>query len=55
MVLRCGVARSDGGAANAVYRDLIQTSLLVDAKDSVLAVLLQYKHKTGGKEIRRGP
>ncbi len=40
-----------GARGNAVYRDLIQTSLLVDARYLVLAVQLAYRHKTGGKEV----
>lgn len=34
-------------AGNAVYRDLIQTSLLVDARYLVLAVALEYHFKAG--------
>lgn len=34
-----------GARGNAVYRDLIQTSLLVDARFLVLAVQLEYRHK----------
>jgi hypothetical protein len=40
-----------GARGNAVYRDLIQTSLLVDAQYLVLAVQVSYRHKTGGKEV----
>jgi hypothetical protein len=40
-----------GARGNAVYRDLIQTSLLVDAKYLVLAVQNSYRHKSGGKNI----
>jgi hypothetical protein len=40
-----------GARGNAVYRDLIQTSLLVDARSLALAVQVAYRHKTGGKEI----
>jgi hypothetical protein len=40
-----------GARGNAVYRDLIQTSLLVDAKYLVLAVQTSYRHKSGGKDI----
>jgi hypothetical protein len=32
-------------------RDIIQTSLLVDARYLTLAVQLAYRHKTGGKEV----
>jgi hypothetical protein len=34
-----------GARGNAVYRDLIQTSLLVDAQFLVLAVAQEYRHK----------
>jgi hypothetical protein len=40
-----------GARGNAVYRDIIQTSLLVDARYLTLAVQLAYRHKTGGKEV----
>jgi hypothetical protein len=40
-----------GARGNAVYRDLIQTSLLVDAKYLVLAVQLAYRHKSGGRNV----
>jgi hypothetical protein len=38
-----------GALGNADYRDLIQTSLLVDARFLVLAVVLEYHFKVGGK------
>ena len=34
-----------GARGNAVYRDLIQTSLLVDARFLVLAVVQEYRHR----------
>jgi hypothetical protein len=40
-----------GARGNAVYRDLIQTSLLVDARFLVLSVQLAYRHKTGEREV----
>ena len=40
-----------GARGNAVYRDLIQTSLLVDARYLVLAVQTAYHHKSVGKDI----
>lgn len=40
-----------GARGNAVYRDLIQTSLLVDAEFLALAVQVTYRHKSGGKDI----
>jgi hypothetical protein len=39
-----------GARGNAVYRDLIQTSLLVDAKYLVLAVAQEYRHKLTANE-----
>jgi len=38
-----------GALGNAIYRDLIQTSLLIDADYLVLAVLIEYHYKSGGK------
>lgn len=40
-----------GARGNAVYRDLIQASLLVDACFLVLAVQVSYRHKSGGKDV----
>ena len=40
-----------GARGNAVYRDLIQTSLLVDARFLALAVQVSYRHKSSGKDI----
>jgi hypothetical protein len=40
-----------GARGNAVYRDLVQTSLLVDAQFLVLAVQISYHHKSSGKDI----
>lgn len=40
-----------GARGNAVYRDLIQTSLLVDARFLVLAVQLAYHHNQSGREV----
>jgi hypothetical protein len=40
-----------GARGNAVYRDLIQTSLLVDARFLVLAVQVAYRHQTGGRNV----
>jgi hypothetical protein len=40
-----------GVLGNAVYRDLIQTSLLIDARFLVLAVLVEYHYRSGGKEM----
>jgi hypothetical protein len=40
-----------GARGNAVYRDLIRTSLIVDAKYLALGVMREYHHKSGGKGI----
>jgi hypothetical protein len=40
-----------GARGNAVYRDLIEASLLVDARFLVLAVQASYRHKTGGRDV----
>ena len=40
-----------GARGNAVYRDLVEASLLVDARFLVLAVQSAYRHKTGGRDV----
>jgi hypothetical protein len=40
-----------GARGNAVYRDLIRTSLIVDARFLALGVMQEYHHKSGGKDI----
>jgi hypothetical protein len=40
-----------GARGNAVYRDLIQASLLVDTQFLVLAVQVSYRHKSGDKNV----
>jgi len=40
-----------GTMGNAIYRDLIQTSLMIDARFLALAVLVEYRHKSGGKQV----
>ena len=40
-----------GARGNAVYRDLIEASLLVDARFLVLAVQAAYRHKSGGRDV----
>lgn len=40
-----------GARGNAVYRDVIEASLLVDARYLVLAVMQEYRHKTGGRDV----
>ena len=34
-----------------MYRDLVRTSLIVDANFLALGVMLQYHHKSGGKPV----
>jgi hypothetical protein len=40
-----------GARGNAVYRDLIEASLLVDARYLALAVMLAYRHQQAGKSV----
>lgn len=40
-----------GARGNAVYRDLIRTSLVVGAKYLILGVMIEYRHLSSGKEI----
>ena len=40
-----------GARGNAVYRDLVRTSLIVDARFLVLGVMQTYRHKSGGRDI----
>jgi hypothetical protein len=40
-----------GARGNAVYRDLIRTSLIVGAKYLVLGVMIEYRHMSGGRQI----
>lgn len=40
-----------GARGNAVYRDLIRTSLIFDAHFLALGVMIEYRHKSSGKEI----
>jgi hypothetical protein len=37
---------------NAIYRDLIQASLMLDARFLTLAVPLEYRYKSGGRTAR---
>ena len=37
---------------NAVYRDLIQASLMVDARHLALAVPLEYRYMSGARQVR---
>jgi hypothetical protein len=40
-----------GARGNAVYRDLIRSSLIVDARFLALGVMNEYRHQSGGKPI----
>jgi hypothetical protein len=40
-----------GARGNALYRDLIRASLLVDMKYLVLGLMLSYRHKSGGRDV----
>lgn len=40
-----------GARSNAVYRNLIRTSLIVDAKYLALGVMNEYHHQSSGKSI----
>jgi hypothetical protein len=40
-----------GARSNAIYRDLVRASLIVDARFLVLGVMRQYRHQSGGKPI----
>ena len=40
-----------GARGNAVYRDLIRTSLIVDVRYLALGVMTQYRHLSGGKQM----
>jgi hypothetical protein len=40
-----------GARGNAVYRDIIRASLLVDVRFFVLGVMAAYRHKSTGKSI----
>jgi hypothetical protein len=48
---RCGIEIEAGRASmgNAIYRDLIQASLMVDLEHLCLAVPMSYKFQSGGK------
>jgi hypothetical protein len=40
-----------GARGNAVYRDLVRASLIVDARFLVLGVMRAYRHRSGGKAV----
>jgi len=48
---RCGIEIEAGRAftSNAIYRDLVQASLMVDLEHLCLAVPMAYKFQSGGK------
>jgi hypothetical protein len=52
---RLGVALEVEAASathgNAIYRDLIQASLMVDVEFLVLAVPLAYRYRSGGRQV----
>ena len=40
-----------GARGNAVYRDIIRASLLVDVKYLAIGVMAEYRHQSSGKEM----
>ncbi len=40
-----------GARGNALYRDLIRASLLVDVRYLVLGLMLSYRHKSAGRDV----
>jgi hypothetical protein len=40
-----------GARGNAVYRDLVRSSLIVGARFLALGVMIEYRHQSGGKPI----
>jgi len=46
------VEASRGARGNAVYRDLIRTSLIVGARFLILGVMQEYRHNQGGKVVK---
>ena len=40
-----------GARGNAVYRDLVRTSLIVGARYLALGVMQEYRHQQSGKEV----
>jgi hypothetical protein len=45
------VEAARGARGNAVYRDLVRTSLIVGAKYLVLGVMQEYRHQSGQKQV----
>lgn len=46
------VERGRAIQGNALYRDMVQASLMVDTNYLVVAVPLEYRSKSGGKELK---
>lgn len=40
-----------GARGNAVYRDLVRSSLIVGARYLALGVMQEYRHQSGGKQV----
>jgi hypothetical protein len=40
-----------GARGNAVYRDLVRASLIVDVRYLVLGVMSEYRHRSGGRDV----
>lgn len=49
IVLEVGAGR--GARGNAVYRDLIRTSLIVGVRYLALGVMTEYRHLSGGRQM----
>jgi hypothetical protein len=45
------VEASRGARGNAVYRDLVRSSLIVDVRYLALGVMSEYRHQPGGRPI----
>jgi hypothetical protein len=43
-----------GARGNAIYRDIVRASLIVDARYLALGVMQEYRHKSGGKAVTVG-
>jgi hypothetical protein len=40
-----------GARGNAVYRDIVRTSLILDARYLALLLPVAYRHQSGGREV----
>ena len=49
--LAVGAEAGRGARGNAVYRDLVRTSLVVDARYLALGVMTQYRHTSGKRPV----